>query len=126
MTLDPYLVVEVKRAIGGDSWKKMLKDQLLDQCDAVKDISGRTWAIGQKGLEIYMFRFDVLKFEDDEPYTNFDPINLNDWKKSDFYSLGIKYETNEDDRITIIKWRLDDEDQVIFIHNMFTYLVDNG
>ena len=52
-----HAVMELKSR-AGDSWYKLL-EQMWSQADRAKNQSGRLWAIGQKGLEICFFRFDV-------------------------------------------------------------------
>ena len=62
----------------GASWQKLL-EQMWEQADVSKNTtSGKLWAIGQKGLEICVFRFDVLNYQNQNPscYTNFEPLNL--------------------------------------------------
>ena len=81
ITTNPYkaeiwAVIELKSK-NGDSWAKLL-EQLWDQADSAKMSNGKLWAIGQKGLEICIFEFDVSKFKEQKPdyYTNFNPLNL--------------------------------------------------
>lgn len=117
-----YTVVEIKSKTG-DSWPKLL-EQMWKQADIAKFDNGTLWAIGQKGLEICIFRFDVLKHEDDYPdcFTNFEPLNLSNLTKADLNQLGVKYLITNNNRIGLIKWRLDDNRHKRYIDHMFMYI----
>lgn len=124
-----HAVVEIKSKTG-DSWSKML-EQMWNQADVAKDDDGRLWAIGQKGLEICIFKFDVLKYMNQEPdcYTNFEPLNLSNLNTVQLDQLGVKYEECNDDgfaRISLIKWRLDDPRHRPYIDRMFNYIRVNN
>lgn len=120
-----YAVVEVKSKTG-NSWYKLL-EQMWNQADVAKQDDGKLWAIGQKGLEICFFRFDVDKYQNQIPdcYTNFEPLNLNNLNTVQLDQLGVKYEQCNDDnfaRIALIKWRLDNTNHQPFINYMFQYV----
>lgn len=70
--IEIHAVVEIKSKTG-PSWNKLL-EQMWTQADVSKNNAGRLWAIGQKGLEIWFFRFHILKYQDQAPnwYTNYE------------------------------------------------------
>lgn len=120
-----HAVVELKSKTGA-SWNKLL-EQMWYQADVAKNDDGRLWAIGQKGLEICIFRFDVLKYEDQVPdyYTHFEPLNLSNLSAPALDALDVKYEfcDNYDfARIALIKWRLDNINHIPYINRMFEYI----
>lgn len=93
-----------------------VKQDLIDKnyqnrcevCDVTKRDSGRQWAIGQKGLEICIFRFDVLKYSDQNPdcYTHFEPLNLSNLNTVELDKLDVKYKKCDDrghDRICLLR-----------------------
>lgn len=107
-----YAVVEIKSKTG-DSWKKLL-EQMWNQADVAKSEDGKLWTIGQKGLEICFFRFDVLNYQDQEPkeFTNYEPFNLSNLNTVQLDQLGVKYVECDDNgfaRIALLKWRLDND-----------------
>lgn len=117
-------VVEVKSRTG-DSWFKLL-EQMWDQADVSKNSDGKFWAIGVKGLEICVFRFDVVKFQEQNPdcFTNYEPLNLHNLNSTQLYSLGVKYEECDDNgfaRIALIKSRLDNSRHQPYINHMLQY-----
>ena len=123
--LDVHTVVEIKRKTG-DSWFKLL-EQMYAQAEVAKNSDGRLWAIGQKGFEICFFEFNVLKYEDQDPdcFTNFKPLNLNNFSEPQLDRLNIKYEQCNDNgfvRIGLIRWRLDNKDHLVYIDQMFQYI----
>jgi hypothetical protein len=68
--------------------------------------------IGQKGLEICLLRFDVLRYKGQKPdcFTNFEPLNLFHLNEVQLGELQVKYEQCDDKgfaRIALLKWRLD-------------------
>ena len=123
--LDIKIVVEVKSK-RGQSWFQLL-EQMWNQADKCKDSNGKFWAVGQKGLEICVFRFNVFKFCDQEPdyFTHFKPLNLDNLSQPALDHLGVKYLCCNDhgfDRIGIIRWRLDNPRHIPYIHHMFEYM----
>lgn len=121
----PYFLVEVKSRAGA-SWNKLL-EQLWTQADIGKQDNGRLWVMGQKGLEICIFKFDLLKFMNDpEPFKNFEPLNLRDYTEEDLKHLDIKCITcisNGLERIAVIKWRLDNRLHAEYINDMFIHIL---
>lgn len=122
---ETYAIVEIKSKTG-DSWYKLL-EQMWNQADISKNYEGRIWAIGQKGLEICIFRFDVNKFQKQIPdcFTNFDPLNLEKLNTVQLDNLKVKYEECDNDkfaRIALLKWRLDKPDHYRYIDHMFQYI----
>lgn len=129
----PHIVYEVKRSASqnGASWLRIV-DQMWDQCDAANNMplkdEGTMWAIGQRGLEICFFRFDLLAFEN-SIYTNFEPLNLNNWTIGDFNDRGIELEVETlvgINVIRVIKWRLDNGHHHRHIHAMFMHMLNNN
>ena len=123
--LDVHIVVEVKSKTG-HSWFKLL-EQMYPQAEVAKNSNGKLWAIGQKGFEICIFEFNVRKFEGQDPdcFTNFKPLNLNNFSEPELDRLNIKYEQCNDNgfaRIGLIKWRLDNKDHIVYIDDMFQYI----
>lgn len=117
-------VVEIKSK-KGKSWHELL-EQMWDQADVVSH-QDKLWAIGQKGLEICIFRFDVSKFQTQNPecFTNFEPLNLNNLSVPQLDNLNVKYELCNDNgfaRIALIKWRLDNKQHIAYIDHMFQYM----
>lgn len=99
---------------------------MWDQADVSKNYEGKLWAIGVKGLEICVFRFDVLKFKDQKPdcFTNYEPLNLYNLNSTQLDSLGVKYEECDHNgfaRIALIKWRLDNYIHQRYINHMLQY-----
>ena len=97
---------------------------MWSQADISKNNEGRLWAIGQKGLDICFFRFDILNFQGQVPrcYTNFEPLNLSHLSEPQLDNLGVKYEYCDNHgfaRIALIKWRLDDVRHIPYINRMF-------
>jgi len=97
---------------------------MWSQAHVSKNNASRFWAIGQKGLEISIFRFDVFKYQIKVPdcYTNFEPLNLSHLSEPQLDYLAVKYEyCNDHDfaRIALIKWRLDDVRHISYINRMF-------
>ena len=124
-SIGPFLISEIKSKTG-DSWNKLL-DQMWSQCDVSKNQSGKIWAVGQKGLEICLFRFDLTIFQNQEPdfYTNFEPLNLSNLTSDQLAHLGVQYKLCDDNgtqRIGLIKWRLDNQNHWPYIHNMFQFM----
>jgi hypothetical protein len=96
------------------------------QADVAKNEDGKLWAIGQKGLEFCVFKFDVLSFEDQIPdcFTHFEPLNLSHLNTVQLDNLGVKYiECNDNgfSRIALIKWRLDNPLHQPYIDHMLQY-----
>lgn len=103
---------------------------MWNQTDVTKNDEGRLWAIGQKGLEICIFRFDVSRYQDQIPdcFTNYEPLNLSNLNSAQLDELGVKYEYSDDRgfaRIALVKWRLDVVKHWPYIHHMFEYIRDN-
>lgn len=84
-----HALVEIKSK-SGDSLNKLL-EQMYSQCDVAKNDQGRLWAIGQKGFEICFFRFDVLKYGEQQPdyYTNYEPLNLSNPTEPELNNLNV-------------------------------------
>lgn len=101
---------------------------MWDQAEVAKNSEGWLWAIGQKGLEICFFKFDVKKFVDQDPdcYTHFEPLNLSKLNTTQLDNLKVKYEQCNNDnfaRICLIKWRLDEPDHWPYINRIFQYIM---
>lgn len=123
-TEEIYAVVEVKSRTG-DSWHKLL-EQMWTQADVAKANNGKLWAIGQKGLEICVFIFDVNKYQNQYPdcFTNYEPLNLSHLNTVQLDQLGVKYEECNDNgfsRISLIKWKLDNPTHKPYIDHMLQY-----
>lgn len=123
--LQVHVVVEVKSKTG-HSWNKLL-EQMFTKADVAKNNPGRLWAIGQKGLEICFFRFEVLKYNGQKPdwYTNFEPLNLSNLAEPQLDNLNVKYEHCDNHgfaRIALLKWRLDNRDHTPYVNHMFEYI----
>jgi hypothetical protein len=124
-SLIPHIVVEVKSK-SGDSWYKLL-EQMWGQANHIWYDSESSWAIGVKGLEICIFRFNALKYNDQIPdcFTHFEPLNLEKLSTPALDALNVKYEMCNDNgfaRIAVIKWRLDNPDHIPYIDHMFQYM----
>ena len=123
-----YGVMEIKSKTG-DSWN-MLLDQMWNQANAANDANngdGKLWAIGQKGMEICIFRFDLSRYQNQKPdqFTNFDPLNLSNLNVVQLDQLGVKYEQCDDygfARLALLKWRFDDDRHKPYIDHMFQYM----
>ena len=123
--LQIHAIVELKSK-AGDSWNKIL-EQMYSQADVAKNTKGRLWAIGQKGFEICFFRFDVEKYNNQNPdwYSNFEPLNLSNLSEAQLINLNVQYQHCNDGgfaRIALIKWRLDEPDHIPYINHMFEYI----
>lgn len=114
-----HAVVELKSKTG-NSWFKIL-EQMWKQADVAKFSNGTLWAIGQKGLEICIFRFDVLRHQNEDCFTNFEPLNLSRLNETGLNQLGVKFLKTNTGRIGLIKWKLDDDRHKPFIDQMFQY-----
>jgi hypothetical protein len=124
-TLQIHAVIVIKSKTG-DSWFKLL-EQMYAQADVAKKPTGKLWAIGQKGLEICFFRFDVSHYVDQKPdcFTNYEPLNLNNLTVPELNNLKVKFEECNDNgfaRIALLKWRLDNEDHIPHINDMFEFV----
>lgn len=123
----PVLMVECKKR-GAVSWWVLVKDQLWNQADALKNDRGRLWVVAQIDLVICFFHFDVLNhtYPDYDTYRNFSPLNLNNFDEEDRRNLGIGYlaESVSSDRnvIQVIQWRLDDPAHQRYLHDMFDHI----
>lgn len=100
---------------------------MYKQADVAKKNSGRLWAIGQKGFEICIFRFDVLNYMDQDPdcYTKFNPLNLSNLTEPQLDLLNVKYKYSNEDGfalIALVKWRLDNRYHITYINRMFEYI----
>lgn len=123
--LQIHAIVELKSK-AGVSWNQLL-EQMYSQADVAKNTEGRLWAIGQKGFEICFFRFDVLKYNNKDPYwySNFEPLNLSNLSEAQLNNLNVQYQHCKDGgfaRIALIKWRLDKPDHIPYINRMFEYI----
>ena len=89
------------------------------QADVSKYPSGKLWAIGHKGLEICVFRFDVGNCPDQNPdcYTHFEPLNLGGLNTVQLDELNVKYIECDNGNfgriIAFIKWRLDNDNRAL-------------
>lgn len=97
------------------------------QADVAKSEDGKLWTIGQKGLEICLFRFDVLKYTDQKPdeFTNYEPLNLSNLNTVQLKQLGVDFvECNDNGfaRLALLKWRLDNDKHKPYIDHMFQYI----
>jgi len=65
---------------------------MYDQADGAKNAEGRIWMVGQKGFEICVFIFDVLKYNEDKSplYPHFIPFNLHRWTVEQFRERNIE------------------------------------
>lgn len=123
--LEIYAVVEIKSKTG-KSWHFLL-EQMCKQAEVGKNDSGKLWAIGQKGVEICFFKFDLQKYLGQDPncYTFFEPLNLSHLSVPQLDNLKVKYEECNNHgfaRIALIKWRLDNRDHIPYIHHMFEHI----
>lgn len=119
------LVVETKNRVAV-SWWMLLRDQLYDQCDNASS-NGKVWAGGLIGFEICFFLFDTNRFPSrSQDYRGFGVLNLRNYTTDDLDYLNIKYITeldnNGNEEIRVIKWRLDDHTQHIYILEMIQYI----
>ena len=100
------------------------------QADVSKNTKNKLRAIGQKGLEICVFRFHLFNYQNQIPdcFTNFQPLNLSNLNSVQLNQLGVKYEYSNDGgfaRIALIKWRLDNVEHWPYINHMFEFIRDN-
>jgi len=100
---------------------------MWNKADVSKNEKGKLWAIGQKGLEICIFRFDVHSFKGQTPncFTNYEPLNLDNLNTVQLDNLGVKYEECNNagfSRIALLKWRLDDDRHKLYINHMFQHI----
>ena len=148
----PKVMIEVKKQ-NVVSWEMLVKEQLWNKADSLKNKYGKIWVIAMKGLEICIFRFDVTDYPDNtEHFENFSPLNLNNFSDTDLDDLGIEHMTIsynnteevsfykgqviegkmenhplEDKDITrVISWRLDNEAHHKYIHDMLDYISKNN
>lgn len=125
-----HLVVETKNR-AAISWWGLLKGQAWDQCDHGKNYpSGTIFFIGLIGFEICFFNFNINDYPSHSGnYTNFSPINKREFTTLDLDALDIKYITelnNNIHEIRVIKWRLDDTSQHIYIDEMFNHILEQA
>lgn len=120
-----FVIVEIKSKTS-DSWHKLL-EQLWSQCDLNKHNNGRIWAIGHNGLDICFFKFDVVSYPYSLPevFVGFNPLNLSNLTAAQLHQMGAICEFFSNlgvQRIGLIKWRLDNPNHWMYIHNMFTHM----
>ncbi len=125
-----HVVVEVKRRIAV-SWWVLMRNQLWDECDAVKNGDGKIFCIALIGFEICFFTFDVNDFHSPSgDYRSFDPLNLNHFTEKDLNDLDVEYipEKREDgvSVIRVIRWRIDDPRHRPYIVDMLQYISTNN
>jgi len=125
----PKVVTEIKSKTG-QSWGELL-EQMWSQANGAKDSNGRIWAIGQKGMEFCVFRFDVLRFGDQIPHycTHYEPLNLANLSEAQLIDLGVTFEYASTDggpnRLGIIKWKFNFPEHEVYIHNMLDHIRNN-
>lgn len=124
----PLLMAECKKR-WAISWANLVKDQLWNQADSLKNAENKLWVIGLIGFEICVFKFDLLNYNWSNTFTNFSPVNLNNFSIEDLDELEIKHVSESIGRIDVIQviqWRLDDNTHHIYIHNMLDYISKNN
>lgn len=118
----PHLIAEIKNK-AAISWWALMRNQVWDQADMLKQENGRLLVMAQIGFEVCLFKFDILKYHSHSgDYENFMPLLPDGWGKEDLDELDIKYiteTTNNVEEIRVVKWRLDDPYQASFIHDLF-------
>lgn len=120
----PLLMVECKKR-WAISWQSLAKDQLWDQADSLKNSNDKLWVIGQIGFDICFFKYDVSNYLGSDWFTNFSPLNLNNFTQEDLDILEIEYiveSLGSTDVIQVIRWRLDKPDHHRYIHDMLNYI----
>ena len=126
---DVYAVIEVKSR-RGQSWGQLL-EQLWNQADKAKGSSDRLWAIGLKGFEICVFKFNINEWENTDPefWINFKALNLSNLNSFQLNQLGVNHtfaNYNNFHELGIIKWRLDDIRHAPYIHAMLKHVAENN
>ena len=102
-----------------------MKTQAWDQCDAVKNNEGRTFFIGLIGFNICFFRFDIIKFNKSDWFTNFSPISLDNFDQFQLRGLGVKpivESIGNTDVMQVIPWRLDNENHHQYIIRLYQHI----
>lgn len=127
----PRIMYEAKKH-AGTGWEKLMKEQAWEQADSVKNENGRIWVIIQRGFELCVFKFDILRFNGRGDFTNFKPLNLNGFSESDLIELDAQplvKVVNNNRYIQVIRWKLNDDTHHRYIHEMLSYIyrtnVDN-
>ena len=128
----PYVVYEGKKH-EAETWGKLLRKQLFNECEGLIIRSNKIWAIGQIGLEICVFRFDLDNYKvpgRDFTYEHFSPLNLNNWSPAQLDARHINHITwnyDNNERIThVIRWELDNPAHQREIHRMLEYIARNN
>lgn len=120
-----HLLVQLKNE-GDISWEEFIENELWKKSNSFKNNKSEQWVMALIGFEICIFKFDInAYFSSSTKYTNFSPLNLNNFTKNELDNLGIKYDTeiyNNKEIIRVIKWRLDDSNHVSYIHEMLTHI----
>jgi hypothetical protein len=128
----PYVVYEGKKR-NAYTWQNLLREQLFDECQGLVIDNDRIWAIGQIGLEICVFRFDLNNYKvpgRDFTFENFSPLNINNWSPAELDARHINHITlnyGNNLRIThVIRWELDNLAHQPEIHRMLEYIARNN
>lgn len=124
-----WAMIEFKKW-GVISWHNLVEGQLWNQADSL-ELNGKLWVIALRGLEMGVFRFNHVDFPDDtDTYTNFSPLNLNNFSDVDLNRLGIDHVTvsnnQNQDIVRVIQWRLDNVQHHGYIHDMLNYISQNN
>ena len=125
----PHLMCESKLP-SGIPWKDLVKEQLWNQASTVsEDYGGKLWVIGQIGFFICIFRFDLVKYNDSLWFTNFSPLNINNFTEQDLDYLEIKYimesNSNNENILQVIQWDLRETSQYRYIDEMLLHITRN-
>ena len=128
----PYVVYEGKKH-KAYTWENLLADQLFAECEGLIIDGKRIWAIGQIGLEMCVFRFDLDNYKvpgKDFSYEHFSPLNINNWTPAQLDARQIKHITKSYGHNTyithVIRWELDNPMHQIIIHDMLQYIASHN
>ena len=125
-TINMKTIVELKSKVG-KSWFQLV-EQMRYQCYLASDVYDfKFLVIGQKGLEICFFKYDITKYiyQNPECFRNFEPLNLHNLQIPQLDELNVKYiECNDNgfSRVAVIKWNLNDENHAKYIDEMFQHI----
>lgn len=118
----PYLIAEVKSLDNSISWKRLIEGQVRLQAYALGGPERRrVKVICLKGFEISFFDYQYFFPEGEEPFINFMPLNLHNYSEEQLNMINVKV-VKEEGRIVVIRWKLDNEEHHIHIHEMFDHL----
>ena len=110
------------------SWELFITRNVRELAQRVKNSAGKCWIVAFKGFETCLFRYDINNYKDRGDFRNFEPVNLQNWKKNELDEANIRYVTSSDnpDLILAIFWKLNVPQDQVFIHSILVHMSENN